>query len=633
MNLRKTKYKQEYPLLFSPLAVGPLDLPNRLVALPVHTGFALPDGRVSPWMLDHYTRLAGSGVGLVVVANTAVSKDGVVSKYNLRADHDKFIPGLADLAAAIKKQGAVACIQLNHAGRFAKTPRPLLPSSITSTNLSFNIESLKDFMEFFPFEKRFGLTRYFLDQFRAWGHAMEPSDCERVINDFGRAAFRAVKAGFDMVELHGANGYLLCQYLSAFTNHLISGYGGDFAARTTFPLAVIKRVKENLPNNYPLGFRLLLREWVPGGITLPEALAFAKHLEQVGIAYLSTAAGTFNSIFSKTVLKKSRKTGYLRRDTRTLTREIDIPTIISGRVTTPHIGAQMIKDGVADLIGLGRPLRCDPDWVKKARTGTGKIRACINCNICLKRVVLEKGISCSQWPVIKQDRTDLEHQLLTRNNKAIWVVTRQKDVQNFKNSLLLDVPGRNSDLSPRILDLKGADDDQCFETVKDEIDQGQYGMVFMAAADYRPWKERVLHKIRGRVAALIGSSRLQSRIIVPLDLSDTSLLVMAFVKQYFILEKPFKIDFVHILSDTGEMANQRWEYLKSIVGIDANVPIGLVSSENNVVSVLNQIIHVDQYGTIVMGKRGLSGLKRWLLGSVSAGVLEHLSDQSLFLVD
>ena len=92
---------------------------NRLVALPVHTGFAHPDGSVSSWMIDCYARLAGSGASMVVVANTAVSRDGVVSRFNLRADKDEFTPGLASLATAIKQNGVIDCLQLNHAGRFA----------------------------------------------------------------------------------------------------------------------------------------------------------------------------------------------------------------------------------------------------------------------------------------------------------------------------------------------------------------------------------------------------------------------------------------------------------------------------------------------------------------------------------
>ena len=133
---------------------------------------------------------------MVIVANAAVAPDGVVSNYNLRVDRDEFIPGLAKLARAIKQSGALACLQLNHAGRFAKTNQPLLPSPLDSSNLSFNLASLKDFMNFFPLEKRFGLTRYFLNQVNTWRQGMTAQDQERIIASFGESAFRAYQAGF-----------------------------------------------------------------------------------------------------------------------------------------------------------------------------------------------------------------------------------------------------------------------------------------------------------------------------------------------------------------------------------------------------------------------------------------------------
>jgi len=162
--------------LFSPINIGVHRLENRLVALPVYTGYAHPDGRVSSLLIEHYTRLAGSGVAMVVVANAAIASDGVISEYNLRVDRDEFIPGLNRLARSIKQSGALACLQLNHGGRFAKTGQPLLPSPIDGSSLSFNITSLKNFMEFFPLEQRFGLTHYFLNLAGKWRRAMSAVD-------------------------------------------------------------------------------------------------------------------------------------------------------------------------------------------------------------------------------------------------------------------------------------------------------------------------------------------------------------------------------------------------------------------------------------------------------------------------
>jgi len=167
----------------------------------------------------------------------------------------------------------------------------------------------------------------------------------------------------------------------------------------------------------------MLREWVPRGIKLPEAIAFAKLLENEGIAYLSATEGTFNSIFFGDVMKKMSRPAYLRKDMEKLTGGINVPTIISGRILGPSLANELIREKTADLIGLGRPLRVDFNWVKKAKKQNQKIISCMNCNWCLKCVVLDKGFSCRRCPKMIQQRADLDHQLLTRNHKGLWVIT------------------------------------------------------------------------------------------------------------------------------------------------------------------------------------------------------------------
>jgi 2,4-dienoyl-CoA reductase (NADPH2) len=670
MNQTKKENKIDYPFLFSPLRVGRLVARNRLVALPVHTGFAHTDGRVSSWMINFYSQLAFSGVGMVIVANTAVSRDGVVSRFNLRADRDKFIPGLKKLARAIKQKGAIACLQLNHAGRFAKTKQPLLPSPITSSNLSFNMESLKGFMEFFSFEKRFGLTRYLINQVKTWRRPMTLEDRKRVVNDFAGAAFRAYQAGFDMVELHGANGYLLCQYLSPFTNKIESDFGGNFINRARFPLAVVREVKKKLPKNFPVGFRLLLREWVPNGIHLPEALAFARLLEKKGIDYLSAAVSTYNSLFSPDVLKKMAPQAYLAQDMAKLTRIVNIPTIISGRVTTPFCAEQLIQNGTTDLIGLGRPLRADPQWVAKAKDPDKKIIQCINCNQCLKQVVLEKGFNCSCWPKLIQRKTKLAHKLLTRNSRALWIISDQRDIFIFKHSLSLIVPEKNNIARIYILFLEQAVKNHAFDSARqnfllwiknklesmgithtprnyiiktprenwekaigNEITQSNHGQIFICSNPGQPWRERLFYTQQGKVLVLLNANQHPKRVIVPVDLSETTLLVMIYLQKVHMAKKGFHFCFVHVKTSSSGREQQQWKKLKKIVDFDDTVPLQIIVSKTNVTSTLFQIIQAREYGTIVMGKRGLAGIKRWILGSVSAGLLRKLTDQSLFLID
>ncbi|MEA2060563.1 MAG: hypothetical protein U9P10_08695 [Thermodesulfobacteriota bacterium] len=277
MNRESNSVQGPYPLLFSPFQLGHLRLKNRLVALPVHTGFALLDA-------------------------------------------------------------------------------PLMPSPVPSFNLSFNLSSLRNFIDFFPLEKRFYLTRYLLQRLVNRQVPMTADDRKRVIHDFADAAARAAKAGFDMVELHGANGYLLSQFLSPFTHASPPDASLSPEERAAFPMAVIRAIRQNVPDTFPVGYRLMLREWVPDGIDLEQALAFVRHLEAEHISYLSVSAGTYKSIFSPDVYREMARPGYLGKDTAELTCRTTIPTIISGRIVTPLFAQCLLREKAADLIGLGRPL-------------------------------------------------------------------------------------------------------------------------------------------------------------------------------------------------------------------------------------------------------------------------------------
>jgi 2,4-dienoyl-CoA reductase (NADPH2) len=477
-----------------------------------------------------------------------------------------------------------------------------------------------------------------------------------------------------MIELHGANGYLLCQFLSAFTNREQSSFGGDFKGRTAFPLAVIREIKQRVSDNFPVGFRLLLREWVPEGIDLPEALSWAKLLEKEGVAYLSATVGTYNSMFSPDVSKQMGRPGYLRKDIKKLTKAVNVPTIVSGGVLKPSLAEKLLKKDAADLIGLGRPIRVDMDWIKKAAANQEKdIETCINCNWCLKEVILGRGFNCRRWPKLFQERTDLERKALIRMYKGLWVLADKNDLSLLKASLPALFPERRAipiAIEPTVLFLqqeKNGDFPQPVrdnfldwgrnmlkrlgfvdghlnaslkvvgqaldKEVHDEIERGQHGVIILGHNRAQAWRERVLYKERGKVVALIGSSDHQQEILVPVDLSSTTFLVLRFVCHVFVGKPGYNLNFVHVLTGHPDAAEQRWEGLKNIVGWDEDFRLQLIPSKKDVAAHLLNKVKEDKCGTIIMGKRGLTGMKRWLLGSVSAGVLRGLTDESIILID
>jgi len=656
-------------LLFDPFQLGPHTLKNRLVAVPVFTGYALPDGQVSDLLMEHYASLAASGVAMVVVANAAVSRDGVASSYNLRADSNDFLPGLARLAKAIKRGGALACLQLNHAGRYARAEKPLMPSPLSGEHLSFNISSLKEFMEFFPLERRFGLTRDFLQRLLTWNTSMTEHDKEHILACFGDAAARAWKAGFDVVELHGATGYLLSQFLSGYTHRPRPGGADDFEQRAAFPLRVFREVRRRLPAGFPIGFRLLLREGVPHGIDLPEAIAFARLLDREGAAYLSPSMGTYNSMFLSEIRRQMARPGYLQEGTAALSREIHAPTILSGRMLTPRMAERALSSGVAHLIGLGRGLRTDTDWVRKARRGE-RVTVCVNCNRCLKRVVLERGFSCARWPHWVRERIDLEQRLLTRGMfRGLWVVADARDGETLKAFMPHMIPARHG-ISTDILFLTAPDSPSVLETLRAdivewstrmwndrgfgggalhhltrqtdapleealgmEVERGAYGAILLGRNPREPWRERFLYKQRGKVVGLFNLNARWSRVLVPVDLSLSTLIVMRLLSHALLRNPAFTLDFVHVLQGDPVAALRRWEEMAKILGWDERITLRLLSPEGKAADAILREMETGGYGTVVMGKRGLSRIKRMLLGSVSAAVLHGLTDQSIVMID
>ncbi len=656
-------------MLFTPFQLGRLTLKNRIVALPVFTGYALPDGRVSNMLVDHYTELGRSGAAMVVVANAAVSPDGVTSPYNLRADRDDFIPGLARLARNLKKNGALACLQLNHAGRFAKTEHPLQPSPLDGANLTFNVSSLKDFMNSFPLARRFGLTQDLLRRFLTWNRAMTGEEKERTIDAFGSAAARAVEAGFDLIELHGATGYLLAQFLSPFTHKVDPHEGDPSEIRMAFPLAVLDEVRHRIPPDFPVGFRLMLREWVPGGIELKDALAFAARLEAKGTAYLSAAAGTYNSIFLKPVARNTAKPAYLQRDVAALTRSVKVPAIIAGRITKPELAEKILRRGAAPLIGVGRSLRVDSEWVQKASKGI-KTTPCLNCNHCLKQVTLGRAFTCSRWPRWRQEKTDLEHKLLSRGwFHDLVVAADEKDMLLLSETVPFFLPDRHG-ISASFLLLAAREEDQTLEKawadfrrrnrqswtrrpfsggrlahqvaraadkpddrLREEVDRGGYGTVLLCRNPGQPWREHFLYKQRSKVLGLLGPHPRRNRVLVPLDLSDMSPLVLSYVCHALLGKPGLFLDIVHVLEGPSGQAMRRWDEMMHLLDFPADFRLRLVPTGGDVAADILRIAGQQDCGVVVMGKRGLSGIKRLLLGSVSASVAKGLTNQSLFLID
>ncbi|MDY6861807.1 MAG: NADH:flavin oxidoreductase, partial [Thermodesulfobacteriota bacterium] len=279
---------------------------------------------------------------------------------------------LKKLASIIKDNGAVACIQLQHAGRFARVRRPLSASKL-------------------PYKLATGAV--------VTSRQMTIEEIENTINDFACAALRAKESGFDMVELHGATGYLLTQFISPRTNKRTDRYGGSLKKRILFPIEIAKEIKSLVSEDFPVGYRFLADEFLPDGFQIDEARVFAKELEKAGISYLSVTGGTYESMFLpevREIMKKEGSTVFLAEE---IKKVVKVPVFGNGRIVDPYYADSIIASGKVDAVASARPLFADPDFaIKSKNEEIDKIIKCIDCGNCAEQIMKSgKPAACSQW--------------------------------------------------------------------------------------------------------------------------------------------------------------------------------------------------------------------------------------------
>ena len=367
---------EEVAALFEPIKIGDAELRNRIVMAPMGTGFATRDGFVTERMIAYYTERAKGGAGMITVEASCVdSPVGRLGPHDLLVDDDKFILGLQRLAEAIKAEGAVASLQLAHGGRYSRSyitgTQPVAPSPIPS--------------------------RYTKETPRE----LTTEEVEAIINKFADAALRAKRAGFDAVELMGSTGYLISQFLSSLTNKRTDRFGGDAAARATFVVEIIQRMREKVGNKFPISFKFSVNEYLPGGNSVEDSKIIAKRAEEAGASIIHAWAGWHESPIP--MLPMSVERGAFVHLAEAMKEAVSIPVTTVGRINDVKLAANIIKEGRADLVAMGRAFLADPYFPNKAREGRfDEIRMCIGCCRCFDNVMLaladprsEATITCS----------------------------------------------------------------------------------------------------------------------------------------------------------------------------------------------------------------------------------------------
>jgi 2,4-dienoyl-CoA reductase-like NADH-dependent reductase (Old Yellow Enzyme family) len=359
--------------LFDPVDIGGVRVRNRTVLPSMTTRLADDDGYVTDATLAYYGARAGGGVGLITVEMASPEIAGKHRFRELGIYHDRFLPGLRRLTAMLHEAGATASVQLGHGGSRARRAvsgvTPVAPSAVPTP--VFEIESEIALPE-----------------------AMSPARLEETTAAYVAAARRAQQAGFDVVELHGAHGYLISQFLSPMENTRTDAYGGSLENRARFGLEILRRIRAEVPG-LPVIFRIGVEDFFDGGITHEEGIEVGRWAARDGAAAVSVTAGHYRSLpaaermIPPMAYPEATFLDYAAR----MKQVVNVPVIGVGRLGNPEVAARAVAEGRLDLVALGRPLIADPQWVAKTRAGE-PVRRCLACNHCITNMRSGAQLSC-----------------------------------------------------------------------------------------------------------------------------------------------------------------------------------------------------------------------------------------------
>ena len=332
--------------LFSPIKLRDLELANRVVVAPM-CQYSADNGSMTDWHMMHLGTLANSGAGLVIVEATGVEPEGRITHGCTALSTDANEASMKRVVDACRKWGnAKIGIQLAHAGRKASVAKPWEGGSSLETN-AWTTKSASAL----PFDPAWHTPK-----------SISLEEIEKLKDAFFQATIRADRAGFDLVEIHGAHGYLMNQFLSPISNTRTDKYGGNLENRIRLPLEVFSVIREAWPAAKPLGYRVSAVEWVDGGITIADTIAFAKGLQQLGCDFIDVSSGG-NAVNQKIELKP----GYQVPFAEAIRKAVPGLTVMAvGLIADAEQAESVVASGQADMVALARGFMDDPLWARHA---------------------------------------------------------------------------------------------------------------------------------------------------------------------------------------------------------------------------------------------------------------------------
>ncbi|WP_320779591.1 NADPH-dependent 2,4-dienoyl-CoA reductase [Streptomyces sp. CRN 30] len=352
-----------YPHLLSPLDLGFLTLPNRVLMGSMHVGLEEAEGGFER-MAAFYAARARGGVGLIVTGGIAPNEEGRPYEGGAKLTTEAEAERHRVVTDAVHREGGRIALQILHFGRYAYHPDLVAPSPLQAPISPHVPRELTD------------------------------AEVERTVEDYVRTARLARAAGYDGVEIMGSEGYLINEFTAARTNHRTDRWGGSHENRTRFPVEIVRRVREAVGVEFVIVYRLSMLDLVPGGSTLDEVITLARAVEAAGATIINTGIGWHEARVPTIATSVPR--GAYTWVTKRLMGEVSVPLVTTNRINTPELAERLLAEGTADLVSMARPMLADPDFVAKAAAGRPEaINTCIGCNqACLDHTFSGKITSC-----------------------------------------------------------------------------------------------------------------------------------------------------------------------------------------------------------------------------------------------
>ncbi len=369
------------PEIFEKTTINNLELPNRLIRSATWSGVCDKKGAVTDKAIDFYGALAEGGIGLITTGFQYVMPNGIGMPYGMGNYGDDLLTGLTRLAKAIHSHDGKVIAQLVHTGSKA------IPELFPEEGELWGASAIPDPVT--------GNTP----------KEMTQSDIVKSIQAYAAAASRAQAAGFDGVQLHGAHGYGINQFLSGFFNRRTDEYGGNMTKRYRFLGEVLEAVRSAVGRDYLISIKLSGNDFFDEGLTAEESLYVARRLEEDGIDCIEVSAGSKASangmIPSRTKILKDKDEAYLSVLAAAFKRTVSVPIITVGGIRSPEVISTILSEGVADYVAMCRPFIREPDLANRWKNGDLRKAKCISCNGCYETGMEGLGISCKVERAIK----------------------------------------------------------------------------------------------------------------------------------------------------------------------------------------------------------------------------------------